>query len=271
MSDLKFAFRQLLKNPGFTAVAVVTLALGIGANTAIFSVVNAVLLRPLPYPEPGQLVQLRADRSGSPSSVIGSATFVEVKAQSQSLARIAAYSDGEMTLTGAGPAERVVSCAVTSDFFPLLGVQPDLGRNFTKEEDTPNGPRVAILGHGLWQSRFGGNPDVLDRTITLNQQSYTVVGILPARFQYPERFQLWTPLALGETGAGGGMRLLKAIARLKPGASSSASPGSRPISSLQRRREIGVRMALGQPGAFSFFYDEVDDVLAAAEHLIKQP
>src|SRR5437667_5165891 len=126
-----------------------------------------------------------------------------------------------MTLTGAGPAERVVSGAVTADFFPLLGVQPAVGRNFTREEDTPNGPKAAILGHGLWRSRFGGDPDVLGRTITLNQQSYTVVGILPARFQYPEGFQLWTPLALGETGGtfvmhGEGMMLLKAIARLKP-------------------------------------------------------
>src|SRR4026209_2377521 len=101
MNDLKFALRQLLKNPGFTAVAVLTLALGIGANTAIFSVVNAVLLRPLPYPEPGQLVQLRTDRSGRPNSFIGSSTFVEIKAQGQSLARIAAYTGGDMTLTGA--------------------------------------------------------------------------------------------------------------------------------------------------------------------------
>ena len=224
--DVRYGARMLLKNPGFTAVVVLTLALGIGANTAIFSVVNAVLLKPLPYPEPGQLVQLRADWSGKPSTEIGSATFVEVKAQSQSLARIAAYSDGDMTLTGAGSAERVVVGAVTAEFFPLLGVQPALGRNFTREEDTPNGPKAAILGHGLWQSRFGGGADVLGRTITLNQQSYTVVGILPARFQYPEPFQLWTPLALGETGAGGGtfakfgegMMLLKAIARLKPGA-----------------------------------------------------
>ncbi|MCW5559152.1 MAG: ABC transporter permease, partial [Verrucomicrobiae bacterium] len=217
MQDLRFALRQLLKNPAFTAVAVLTLALGIGANTAIFSVVNAVLLRPLPYPEPGQLAQLRMDRPGSSSSVIGGSTFVEVKAQSQSLARIAAYSGGEMTLTGDGPAERLEAGAVTADFFPLLGVQPALGRNFTEEEDTPNGPKSVLLGHGLWQSRFGSDPGVLGRTITLNQQSYTVVGILPARFQYPERFQLWTPLALGETGAGGGQRLLKAIARLKPG------------------------------------------------------
>ncbi|MEN6426953.1 MAG: ABC transporter permease [Phycisphaerales bacterium] len=220
--DIRYGVRQLLKNPGFTIVAVLTLALGIGANTAIFSVVNAVLLRPLPYPESGQLVQLRVDWSGSPSSVIGSVTFVEVKAQSQSLARIAAYCGGDMTLTGAGPAERVVAGAVTADFFPLLGVQPAWGRNFTREEDTPNGPKAAILGYSLWQSRFGGDADVLGRTITLNEQSYTVAGILPACFQYPEQFQLWIPLALGETGAtlakyGEGMVLLKAIARLKPG------------------------------------------------------
>ncbi len=222
--DIRYGARMLLKNPGFTVVAVLTLALGIGANTAIFSVVNAVLLRPLPYPEPGQLVQLRMDRPGKPSTDIGSPTFVEVKAQSQSLARIAAYADGDMTLTGAGSAERVVAGAVTADFFPLLGVHPALGRNFIREEDTPNGPKAVILGHGLWQSRFGGDAGLLGRAITLNQQSYTVVGILPARFQYPEPFQLWIPLALSETGAGGtfvpygeGMGYLKSIARLKPG------------------------------------------------------
>jgi len=221
IQDLRFGLRMLHKNPGFSLVAILTLALGIGANTAIFSVVNAVLLKPLPYPEPGQLAQLRIVRSGKPDTVIGSTAFVQVKAQSQSLARIAAYSGGDMTLTGAGAAEGVVAGAVTADFFPLLGVLPALGRNFTQEEDTPNGPKAAILGHGLWQSRFGGDLNVLGRTVTLNEQSYTVVGILPARFQYPEPFQLWIPLALSETSAalagyGEGMVLLKAIARLKP-------------------------------------------------------
>jgi predicted permease len=221
MNDLRFACRQLLKNPGFTAVAVLTLALGIGANTTIFSVVNAVLLRPLPYPDADQLVQLRMDWSGSPGSEISSSTLVEVRAQSLSLARIAAYTGGDMTLTGTGSAEQLVCGAVTADFFPLLGVQPAWGRNFTRDEDTPNGPKAAILGHGLWQRRFGGDANVLGRSIRLNEQSYTVVGILPAGFQYPEPFQLWTPLALGETGGtfvkhGEGMMLLKAIARLKP-------------------------------------------------------
>jgi putative ABC transport system permease protein len=222
IQDLRYGLRMLHKNPGFSLVAILTLALGIGANTAIFSVVNAVLLKPLPYPEPGQLVQLRLEGAGKPDTVIGSTAFVGVKAQSQSLSRIAAYTGGDMTLTGGGSAERVEAGAVTADFFPLLGVQSALGRNFTPEEDTPNGPKAVILGHGLWQSRFGGDANVLGRTITLNEQSYTVVGILPARFQYPEPFQLWIPLALSETSAalagyGEGMVLLKAIARLKPG------------------------------------------------------
>jgi len=222
IQDLRFGLRMLHKNPGFSLVAILTLALGIGANTAIFSVVNAVLLKPLPYPEPGQLAQLRLEGAGKPDTVVGSPAFVQVKAQSQLLARIAAYSGGDMTLTGAGSAEGVVAGAVTADFFPLLGVVPTLGRNFTQEEDAPNGPKAVILGHGLWQSRFGGDPNLLGRTITLNEQRYTVVGILPASFQYPEAFQLWIPLALSETSAalagyGEGMVLLKAIARLRPG------------------------------------------------------
>lgn len=219
--DLRYGARMLMKDPGFTFVAVLTLGLGVGANTAIFSVVNAVLLKPLPYPEPGQLAQLRLEGAGKPDTVIGGVAYAGVKAQSQLLARIAAYSGGDLTLTGGGSAQRVEAGAVTVDFFPLLGIQPVLGRNFTREEDTPNGPKAVILGHGLWQRRFGGDPNMLGRTITLNEQSYTVVGILPASFQYPEPFQLWIPLALSETSAalagyGEGVVLIKAIARLKP-------------------------------------------------------
>ncbi|MBN8247651.1 MAG: ABC transporter permease [Verrucomicrobia bacterium] len=249
MNDLRFAFRQLLKNPGFTAVAVLTLALGIGANTAIFSVVNAVLLRPLPYPEPDQLVQLRLDRSGSSSTVVGSTPFAVVKAQSRSLAGIAAYLGGDRTLTGSGAAARVVTGSVTADFFPLLGVQPALGRHFTREEDTPNGPKSVLLSHGLWQSRFGGDPGVLGRTLVLDGQSHTVVGILPERFQYPERFELWTPLALRETATetlpsaqsaneGMGLMMLKAIGRLKPGVTLPQAQAELQI--IAQRRQPGT-------------------------------
>ncbi len=222
MNDLKFALRQLLKHPGFTAVAVLTLALGIGANTAIFSLVHAVLLRPLPYAEPDGLVQLRLDGPGGASTDVGHVAFAAVRARSQSLAQVAAYAAGDLTLSGAGTSERLVAGAVTADFFPLLGVRPALGRSFTREEDEPNGPRAVVLGHGLWQRRFGGDPSVVGRTITLNDRSHAVVGVLPADFRYPEEFQIWTPLALGRSEGtfvkhGEGVMLLKAIGRLKTG------------------------------------------------------
>jgi hypothetical protein len=135
---------------GFTGVAVLTLALGIGANTAIFSVVNAVLLKPLPYPEPGRLVQLCKDTpSGERRTVIGSNEFVAFRSQSDSFARLAAYAGGDRSLRGSEQADRILCGDVTVDFFPLLGIQPMLGRNFTAEEDAPNGPRVAILGYAL--------------------------------------------------------------------------------------------------------------------------
>lgn len=244
MNDLRFALRQLLKSPGFAAVAVVTLALGIGANTAVFSVVNAILLRPLPYPEPDRLVQLRLDRSGSSSTVVGSATYLAVRAQSQSLEGIAAYAGSDMSLTGSGSAERVVAGSVTAGFFPLLGVRPAHGRNFTRDEDTPGGPKAAIVGYGLWQSRFGGDPGLLGRTLRLNDENYTVVGILPAHFRYPEPFEIWTPLALKETiggtsraaqesNEGLGSVLVKAIARLKPGVTLSQAQAE--LQTLQHR------------------------------------
>src|ERR1051326_8621803 len=151
MQDVRYAIRQLLKNPGFAVVAVLTLGLGVGVNTAIFSVVNAVLLRPLPYPEPGQLVQLRHQAPpGGRSMFIGDGTlvggreFVEYRDQSRSLARIAAYDGGDFNLTGLDPAERVVCGEVTADFFPMLGIQPAIGRNFSADEDRPGGPRAAI-------------------------------------------------------------------------------------------------------------------------------
>lgn len=182
--------RRLRKHPRFTVIAVLTLALGFGANTAISSLVNAVLLRPPTDPEPRQLVQLRADLASESSTLVDSATSIEVKVRSQSLAGIAAYTGGELTFTGAGSAERVAALALTADFFSLLGAQPALGRCFSREEETPNGPKSVVLGNGLWKSRLGGDAQLLGRTITLDDHSYTVVGILPARFHFPEPCQV---------------------------------------------------------------------------------
>ncbi len=224
MNDLHYAIRMLVKRPGFTTVAVLTLALGIGANTSIFSVVNAVLLRPLPYREPGQLVRVfkQAPPGGGPvlggGEFIAGPEYVAWKDQSQSLSKIAAYGGGGVNLTGLDQAERVVCGQVTAEFFPLLGVPPLLGRTFAPEEDRPNGPKVAILSHGLWQRRFGSDRSILGRTVTLDNAGYTVIGVLPPSFQFPEPFEIWTPLALEDAAEGAGIRisLVHVLARLKP-------------------------------------------------------
>jgi len=224
-NDLRFALRMLFKNPGFTAVAVVALALGIGANSAIFSVVNAVLLRPLPYPAPEQLVQIRKMLPPGGGFIIGGGgvvtgpEYLEWKEQNQTLSYIAAYTGGDVNLTGNESAERIICGRVSSDFFPLLGVQPLLGRNFLPEEDRAGGPRVVLIGHGLWQRRFGADPRLVGKTIWLSGESTSVIGVLPASFQFPEPFEMWLPLALdvNRERAGQMVSLLRAIGRLKPG------------------------------------------------------
>ncbi|MBX3747541.1 MAG: ABC transporter permease [Verrucomicrobiae bacterium] len=226
MNDLKFALRQLLKNPGFNAVAVLTLALGIGANTAIFSVVNAVLLKPLPYPQPGQLVTIRKELPPAGGLVLGGGNlvggheFAAWRKQSQTLSQIAAYGSSDRSLTGNGLAERIRCGTVTASLFPMLGVQPLLGRLFVLEDETPNGPRIAVLSHGLWQRQFGGDSGVLNRSITLDRELHTIVGVLPASFQFPDPNEVWVPMQAvrGPEVAGGAIAisLVHAMARLKP-------------------------------------------------------
>ena len=179
--DLRFGVRMLWKRPGFTAVAVLTLALGIGANTAIFSVVNAVLLKPLPFPEPGRLVMLWEDASriGFPQNTPAPANYVDWKTQTQSFEGMAAISYSSFNLTGFGEPQKVEGNAVTADLFPVLGVRPALGRGFTAEEEQPGSDKVVILSHGLWRETFGGEPSVVGRDIILSGEKYTVVGVMP--------------------------------------------------------------------------------------------
>jgi len=219
MNDLRFALRQLLKNPGFAAVAVLTLALGIGANTAIFSVINAVMLRPLPFPAPERLVwieEVSQDKTQWPWG----AHFLAWQEHSQTLEHIAVYDADTMTLTGSGEAERVAVAAISSGFLPLLGVQPlPPGRNLSVKEDQPGGDRVALLSHHLWQQRYGGEPDIVGRGMTLNDASYTVIGVLPEDFRFPEEFDVWVPMALDAQRelVGPFFSLQPTLARLKPG------------------------------------------------------
>ena len=183
MNDLKFAFRQLLKNPGFTAVAVLTLALGIGANTAIFSVVNGVLLRPLPIQEPDRVVQAWESWRGEGTAPVAWPKFIEWKQQSHCFEAIAGCNWGESFVfaTGEKP-ELIAGRAVSSDFFSVLKVQPLKGRNFRPEDQKAGAPPVAMITHNLWGSRFNSDPEIVGRTIQLSSKSYTIVGVLPPGF-----------------------------------------------------------------------------------------
>jgi putative ABC transport system permease protein len=233
MHDLRFAFRQLLKNPGFTAVALLTLALGIGANTAIFSVVRSVLLRPLPFKEPERLVTVweRNPGRGYDLNNVAPATFADWKAQNQVFESMAACSiDQGLNLTGTGEPERITAVPVSANLFQVLGVNPIHGRTFTREEETPGRDQVVILSHRLWQRRFGTDPQIVGKTIVLDGTSHTVVGIMPPGFLFPGMTgilygfffikppEIWIPLAMpAELLAERSSHPLEVVARLKAG------------------------------------------------------
>src|SRR5215471_11148496 len=194
--DLRYGARMLLKKPGFTLTAVITLALGVGATTAIFTVVNAVLLRPLPYPEADRLVYVSQTYHGELGGS-GEPKFLFWREQSRSFDALACYSEydgAQGNLAGGDEAEYVRGLRVSEDFFRALGVYPALGRAFTSAEDTPGGERVAILSHGLWQRRFGGKTEILGRTVSFNDQAITIVGIMPPEFRFDSGVDLFTPM-----------------------------------------------------------------------------
>ncbi|MFN2596640.1 MAG: ABC transporter permease, partial [Pyrinomonadaceae bacterium] len=198
LQDVRYNFRLMLKRPGFTAAVVLTLALGIGANTAIFSVVNAVLLRPLPYGEPDRLLTVWETMPGNDRRYVAPGNFADWRAQAQSFAQLAAYADAGFNLSGDGEPERLTGAAVTPNLFDTLGVRPLVGRAFSPEDVSREEGRVAVLSYALWQSRFGASRDVVGRSVTLDEKSYTVVGVMPQGFRFPARAELWV---MGSEGA----------------------------------------------------------------------
>ncbi len=220
--DLRYGLRMLIKHPGFAAVAVSALALGIGANTAIFSVVNAVLLRPLPYRNPERLVMVWEDhrgRGGPEREWLSPADWQDWREQNQVFERIAAMLDWGPTLTGQAEPESLVGAAVSHDMFAALGSEPTLGRSFRPEEDRAGAERVVVLSHGLWQRRFGSDPRIIGQALMLSGDSYTVVGVMPAGFKFPviANAELWRTLRPAlNPGCQRGCVVLRAIARLKP-------------------------------------------------------
>jgi predicted permease len=217
--DVGYAVRRLRQAPGFTLVAVATLALGIGATSAIFSVVHAVLLSPLPFPEADRLVQVAQTWEGHPV-VHSPQNFLDVAAQSTSFSGLAALDSSGFTLTGQGAPTRLDGAEVSASFFDVLRVPPLLGRGFVEGENEPGRNRVAVLGHALWRDRFGADPGVVGRTISLDRQPHVVVGIAPAGFRYPEDAELWRPMEHDDVfrSRSRGAWYLTVVGRLRTGA-----------------------------------------------------
>ena len=215
--DLRYGARMLLKNPGFTLIAVFTLGLGIGANTAIFSVVNGVLLRPLAYREPERIVTLLNYGRGP----VSPANFLDFRSGSQSFEQMAAAEAWGATLAGADRAEAIGGLRMGEGLFALLGEQPLLGRTLQSEDYQPGKDHVLVLSHKLWQRAFGGDRNIVGRNITLSGESYAVVGVMPPQFQFPPfwstRAEMWTPLDLRPRATSRGGSSLRVFARLKPG------------------------------------------------------
>jgi predicted permease len=221
MKDIRYSLRVLLRNPAFTVTALLTLALGIGFNTAIFSVVDSVLLRPLPLKDPDRVVSVweHSLRAGIDRNEMAPANYFDLRNQNQVFEGVGAFGEVSLNLTGAGEPERLDGRLVSANVFGLLGVKPALGRTFAPEEDQPGRERVVVLSDGLWRRRFNSDPTIVGRNITLNAEPYTVVGVMPPDFFFPEREgELWTPWAMQpEEASGRGDHYVRVMARLKPG------------------------------------------------------
>jgi putative ABC transport system permease protein len=220
--DLRYGARILRKKPGFSLIAIITLALGIGANTAIFSAVNAMLIRSLPFTEPDRVVVLgEKGRRGFRTSV-SYPNFKDWREQAKSFEAMAIFRSGSFNLTGVDKAIRLQGWEVSWNFLPILGVKPQLGRTFTEEDDQPSAAATALISHGLWQQRFGGDPGVIGRTIVVDDLQTTVIGVLPAGFEFFRRADLYRPFGLNlkpqsEFMYRGNQKGLLALARLRPG------------------------------------------------------
>src|SRR5215472_5015855 len=245
--EVRLALRGFAKSPGFAAVAILTLALGIGANTAIFSVADALLLRPLPYSQPDSLVVISAQKKGAPFTLgpLSWIRFQQLNRDSRSFLGIAAFTNEVFNLTGGDNPEQLIAARVSWNFLPVLGVQPALGRGFTAEEDQPGGPLVALVSDDLWRRQLGANRSAIGSHLTLDQNDYTIIGVLPAGFRFGLLslkmdlittrlfdLNLATPQQI-QAGAG----FLNAVARLRAGASREQAQAEMDTLAAQYRRE----------------------------------
>lgn len=263
--DLVQALRSLRRRPTFAVLAVATLALGIGATSAIFSMVNGVLLRPLPFERPGELMLVHTRLDGVPGRELSQPEYWELRERARSFSGLAAFSNGTLTLTGSGTPERFNTGYVTADAIPLLGVAPALGRTFAAEEDLPGRPAVVLLSDGLWRRRFGADPQVVGRALILDDMPTTVIGVMPPGFQLPAHYvgggmEAWTLLRLDPAidRSERGWHWLSVVARLRPGVDRAGA-----------EREVAAITA-GMLRQYPIEYDEAftGSLIPAAEHLV---
>lgn len=238
--DLRYAIRALVRWPGFTAVVVLTLALGIGANAAIFSVVNGVLLRPLPYPDPDRLAFVLGTPTDGDSAKVGASSsypdYVDIRERSKSFSQLAAYSVRQTTVTGPSFEPAIVTGApVTANLFPMLGVSPAMGRVFTAEEDRPGAPKVAIVSDAFWRQRLNASPNVIGSSISLDGVPTTIVGVMRPRFDYPGRAAVWYPAAEPNDPSTRGQHSYRILGRLAPGVTLAAA--NREVAAIAKQLE----------------------------------
>ena len=226
LQDVRFGLRMLAKAPGFTIVAVLTIALGIGANTTVFSLANAALLKPLPFPQAERLMMVfhSYPEIQLPRVSVSPQSWDYYLKNVRSLEAMAAYAGfrAPQNLTSGGNPERVQTILATHQYFDVLGVGPLHGRTFVASDDTPGAGRVAVLGYGLWKTRFGGSKDILGKDISLDGKNFTVIGIMPSGFEFPQKAQLWVPAAFTPEQLEDGVEFLNVIGRVRQGLTTDA-------------------------------------------------
>lgn len=253
LQDFRYAIRMILKNPGFSFVVVSILALGIGANSAIFSVVNAALLRALPFQDPDGLVMVNAAHQELGKTQASPADFIDWQSRNSVFVQLAGFKNQYYNVTEVDEPERIFGLAVSTSLFPLLNIKPAVGRAFSSEEEKPGADRVVIVGHGLWQRRFGSDPGLVGKVLKLNNNAYTVVGIMPPDFEFPmaaQTVEIWVPLSLSPDLLGDrANHNVSVVARLKPGVTlQQAQAGMENIASQlaeeypETNREFGVKL-----------------------------
>jgi len=248
--DARYALRALAKNPGFAAVAILTLALGIGANTAIFSVVNTVVLKPLPFPHPESIVQPETSDGGGKSSITSIPKYMLWRDQTQVFQQTALYDlgVGRMNLTGGDRPEQISGIHVSADYFDLFGARPIRGRTFTPDEDIPNGPHVAVISAALWRNRYGSDPDMVGKNIEIGGTPYEVIGVLDPAFHWDPSMDVWLPMQADPDSANQGNYLMSA-ARLRNGVSLSQAQAAMALAAGAFRRKYST--GLGDKQSFT--------------------